>query len=87
MANSESDWMCCFCVGERCKGFITIGLMESIWKIGYKSTYLMEVEAILFLLNHTWRKKQQAICIKEVGACHHEFQVIIQLEHWREVKY
>ena len=37
----------------------------------------MEAEEILFLSNHTWRKKQQAICIQEVGACHHEFQVII----------
>ena len=30
--------------------------------------------------------KQQTRCIKEVGACDHEFQVIIQLKNWRESK-
>ena len=73
MANSQLDWMC---VGERCKPITTIGLMESIWKLSHKSTYLMEVEAIVFLLNHTCMIEQIAICIQEVGACHHEFQVI-----------
>ena len=37
----------------------------------------MEVEAIVFLSNHTLGIEHQAICIQEVGACHHEFQVII----------
>ena len=43
----------------------------------------MEAKAIEFLLNHTRRKKQQAICIQEVGACHHEFQVIIHKQTYK----